>query len=137
MHQPNAIACMFVGLGALHVMVLASSLFSFQPQSPALQSTLSFAATAIAVVAARITSGWKTCDQSSNLVFVQHGTAILNHFPKGILETHFEAFPFVKLNSGSILLGRGDILSTTVRYLQVHIPAPTTYRVSLAAAATR
>ncbi len=81
--QPHAIASLFVGLGALHVMTLASSSFSRKPQSHSLQSTLSCAAVVAAIITARIMLGWSACDQSNNFVFMQHGHGILDYIPKG------------------------------------------------------
>jgi len=100
--QPHAITALFVGLGALHVMSLVCSCLASRHSLPVRKSILSFAAAAAAVIVARICSAWSTCDQSDNRVFVEHGHAYLDHVPKG-----------------SVLLGKGDLMSTSIRYLQV------------------
>ena len=83
MHQPHAITALFVGLGVLHIMTLLCSCFSSRHSLSSSKSTLSFAAAAAAIIAARIYSAWSTCDQSDNRVFVQHGHAYLDNVPKG------------------------------------------------------
>jgi hypothetical protein len=123
MYQPHAIASLFVGVGALHVM----SFFASRHSLPSRKSTLSFAAVAAAIIAGRICSAWNTCDQSDNLVFVRHGHAYLDHIPKGcaawlLLYLFSPDFLFDILNAGSILFGKGDLMSTSIRYLQALLP---------------
>ena len=118
--QPHAIASLFVGLGALHAMTLASSFISTNPRAPSPLSTLACTAAAVSIVIARITSGWAICDQSDNYTLVQHGHAYLDYFPLGALELlRACAGCYVTMCAGAVVLGRGDMISVSIRYLQV------------------